>query len=217
MTAYAAADFARDAVVSRETLARFETWRGLLEKWQARINLVGPDTLADFWLRHALDSVQVLDAAPIESRLWADLGSGAGFPGLAAALAAQDRGRGVEIHLIESNQKKAAFLREAVRATGAPAVVRAARIEEIAGETFDVVTARAFAPLTRLFECADSLWKEDTVGVFLKGKEVEAELANAAESWRFRFDLRPSRSAGDGRVARIEGLARHDRDAARAR
>jgi len=239
--------------VSRETVERFELWRVLLEKWSTRINLVGPSALAEFWSRHALDSIQVLDSVPdsgshpsgalepgatggaleasapeamtpegaapetaalagvtSQPQRWADLGSGAGFPGLAVAIAALGVGRSIEVHLIEANQKKAAFLREVVRATGAPAVVRAVRVEEIGrgagGETFDVITARAFAPLTRLAGYAESLWKDDTVGVFLKGREAEVELTEAAKSWRFQSDTRPSRSDPSGRIVRIRGL-----------
>lgn len=224
--------------VSRETVERFELWRALLEKWSTRINLVGPSALADFWSRHALDSIQVLDSVPdsgshpigaltsgatgaapegatlvgvtSQPQRWADLGSGAGFPGLAVAIAALGVGRDIEVHLIESNQKKAAFLREVVRATGAPAVVRAVRAEEIGrgagGETFDVITARAFAPMSRLAGYAECLWKDDTVGVFLKGREAEAELTEAAKSWRFQSDTRPSRSDPFGRIVRIRGL-----------
>ena len=216
MTGFGVDEFIAETGVSRETAVRFDVWRAVLEKWSGRINLVGPKTLNDFWRRHALDSIQVMDAMPVDAVKVADLGSGAGFPGLAIAIAAAGKGLDLDVHLIEANNKKAAFLREAVRACGAPAVVRAERIEDVRGEAFDVVTARALAPLTQLFECAESLWKENTVGVFLKGRDVEVELADAAESWRFQFDLRPSRSDPDGRIVRIEGLARHDTDAEKA-
>ena len=145
---------------------------------------------------------------------WIDIGSGAGFPGLAAALVLDDRRRANEVHLLESNQKKAAFLREAVRATKSGSIVRAQRVEE-AGETvaagrercFDVITARACAPLTRLLGYAHPLWQQDkSVGVFLKGREAEAELTDAAKSWRFRFELKPSRSDPDGRIVVIKRL-----------
>jgi 16S rRNA (guanine527-N7)-methyltransferase len=208
--------FARVAGVSRETAERFEIWRALLVDWNARINLVGGSTLADFWRRHALDSAQIVDLVPdtesprTSPRRWVDLGSGAGFPGLAVALALEGAGRTDEVHLVESNQKKAAFLREAVRATGSRAVVRAMRVEALAAlsapERFDVVVARACAPLTRLLGYASSLWKDDSVGVFLKGREAEAELTLAAKSWRFQFDLQPSRSDPFGRVVLIERL-----------
>ena len=238
--------------VSRETALCFEVWRALLEKWSARINLVGASTREAFWSRHALDSIQVVDVAPkpddtFHVQRWADLGSGAGFPGLAAAIALDGAGRRVEVHLVESNAKKAAFLREAVRVTGAPAVVRAVRIEELAkkprhvkpgsrgadpwaggprpegagagerseaqdamgagaGECFDVITARACAPLTRLLGHAHCLWKETSVGVFLKGREAELELTAASKSWRFQSELQPSRSDPNGWVVLIERL-----------
>jgi 16S rRNA (guanine527-N7)-methyltransferase len=207
--------FARVAGVSRETALRFEAWRALLATWNPRVNLVGKSTLADFWRRHALDSVQLVDVVPntegarAAPRRWVDIGSGAGFPGLAVALALEGAGWGDEVHLVESSAKKAAFLREAVRATGSRAVVHALRVEELAGDLgarFEVVTARACAPLTRLLGYAVSLWKEDTVGVFLKGREAEAELTLAAKSWRFQFDLQPSRSDPFGRVVLITRL-----------
>jgi 16S rRNA (guanine527-N7)-methyltransferase len=207
--------FARVSGVSRETAERFEIWRALLVDWNARINLVGSATLADFWRRHALDCAQIVDLVPdTESaragpRRWVDLGSGAGFPGLAVALALEGAGRTDEVHLVESNQKKAAFLREAIRATGARAVVHAVRVEALAADPdarFDVVAARACAPLTRLLGYASSLWKDDSVGVFLKGREAEVELTLAAKSWRFQFDLQPSRSDPFGRVVLITRL-----------
>jgi 16S rRNA (guanine527-N7)-methyltransferase len=216
--------------VSRETALRFETWRALLEKWSTRINLVGPSTLAEFWTRHALDAIQVVDFVPspegsFHVQRWADLGSGAGFPGLAAAIALEGAGWAVEVHLIEANEKKAAFLREAVRATGAPAVVRAMRIEDLGkpgggvsdsasdtqsdnggGERFDVITARACAPLEELLNYASRLWKPETKAVFLKGRDAELELTAARKSWRFASELQPSRSDERGRVVLIERL-----------
>lgn len=204
-------DFEKALAVSRETGARFEAWRALLQKWNPRINLVGPGTLADFWRRHALDGAQLVDHAPAEARLWADLGSGGGAPGLAVALILQDRGvEGARVMLVESNAKKAAFLRQAVRATGAPAVVAHDRVENLHPERIDVVTARAFAPLTRLLEAAHMLCKTQkspVVGLFLKGRGFEAELTEARKSWRFALEAESSRSDPDGRIARIEGLA----------
>src|SRR5690606_2239184 len=179
----------------------------------------GPSGLDEFWARHALDSVQIVEGVPRSEGegapvRWVDIGSGAGFPGLAVALALEGAGRDDEVHLVESNQKKAAFLREAARATGSRAIVRPQRVEELGrggapggrAERYDVVTARACAPLTRLLGYAHSLWKHDTVGVFLKGREAEAELTAAGKSWRFRSELQPSRSDPDGRVVLIERL-----------
>lgn len=202
--------------VSRESASRFETWRALLEKWGARINLVSAASMAGFWSRHAYDSAQIVDLVPRTEEAgaverWADLGSGAGFPGLAAALVLEDRGRPAEVHLFESDQRKAAFLREAARATGARAVVRAMRVEELsaaggAGERFDVVTARACAPMDRLLGLAAPLWKSSTRGVFLKGRGAEAELTAARKSWRFRAEVTPSRSGPNGRIVLITRL-----------
>ncbi|MGD2134189.1 MAG: 16S rRNA (guanine(527)-N(7))-methyltransferase RsmG [Maricaulaceae bacterium] len=206
--------------VSRETASGFEVWRSLLEKWGARINLVGASTLDDFWRRHAYDSAQVYDLVSLSvrqsdaPRRWADIGSGAGFPGLAVALRMKDAGEAGEVHLIEPSAKRAAFLREAVRATGAPAVVHEVKVEDlpprVTGEGFDVVTARACAPLTRLLGYVQSLWKDNTVGVFLKGREAEAELTAASKSWRFQSELQPSRSDPNGRVVLIKRLEHVD-------
>ncbi len=207
--------FERAAGVSHETALRFEIWRALLEKWSTRINLVSRPTLADFWSRHALDSAQVAGFVPdteknTSPRRWVDVGSGAGFPGLAAALVLEGAGRADEVHLVESDQRKAAFLGEAVRATGSRAKVHACRIETmpagLVGEGFDVVTARACAPLETLLGYVLALWKDETVGVFLKGREAELELTLASKSWRFQSELQPSRSDPSGRVVLIERL-----------
>lgn len=207
--AYGPADFARDLAVSHETRAKFEAWVALLQKWNPRINLVASSTMVEVWRRHILDSAQLVDSIPdrLASPLRIiDLGSGAGFPGLAVALMLPERGRAGRVTLAESNAKKAAFLREAIRATGADAQVRAARIEDMEPQAFDLVTARALAPLTRLLGHAAIFHNENTVGLFLKGQDVELEIAAANESWWFRSDLSPSRSDPNGRIVRIEGL-----------
>lgn len=134
------------APVSRETLARLEKYVDLLLLWQRTTNLIAPSTIPNLWTRHVADSLQLLDLAP-QARTWVDLGSGGGFPAIpiACALAGQ---AGATMHLVESNHKKAAFLREAIRATNAPAQVHAERVEKYTGEpvgSVDVVSARALA------------------------------------------------------------------------
>jgi 16S rRNA (guanine527-N7)-methyltransferase len=170
--------------VSDDARARLDKYAALLTEWQSRINLVAPSTLPQLWTRHIADSLQLLRHAP-DARIWIDLGSGAGLPGIPIACALAQT-PGVEVHLIESVGKKAAFLREAVRLTGAPAVVHAERIENFgesyAGKT-DVVTARALAPLSSLFDQAFPFMANGAIGLFLKGQDVEAELTDSSKRW----------------------------------
>ena len=190
--------------VSRETRARFETLVSLLDRWQAKTNLVAPNTLAQVWTRHVADSAQLVALAPAGCRTWVDIGSGGGFPGLiAAAMLAGS----ATFHLVESNGKKAAFLREAARAMGAPATVHAARVEQVLGTlSADVVSARALAPLGDLVGLAAPLLKTGATGLFPKGREASAELTQAAESWKFTASLHPSLTDEDARIVRVEAF-----------
>jgi 16S rRNA (guanine527-N7)-methyltransferase len=190
--------------VSRETTARLDRFAALLLDWQSRMNLIAASTVPTLWTRHIADSLQLLAIAP-QARKWADLGSGAGFPGvpIACALAAEPA---TEIHLIESNQKKTAFLREAVRITGAPAIVHAERVADFAkifrGE-LDVITARALAPLPELLSIAYPLLKSGAQGLFPKGQDVEAELTQATKCWSIQATLVPSRTDPKSRIVVI--------------
>jgi 16S rRNA (guanine527-N7)-methyltransferase len=186
--------------VSRETERRLERYAALLAEWQARINLVSPKTLRSLWHRHIADSAQLVPLAPC-ARVWADLGSGAGLPGIVIALCLADV-PGVLVHLIESNGKKAAFLRTAVRETGAPARVHDGRVEAVLPGIGPVqaVTARALAPLSELIELAAPKLEQGTIGLFPKGRGVEKELRDARRSWRLEVDLAPSKTEPDGRI-----------------
>ena len=188
------------ADVSRETTDRLARHLDLLRRWQTRINLVGAATLSDPWRRHVLDSAQLAPLIPAGARL-ADLGSGAGFPGLVLAIL-----RGGPVHLIESDARKAAFLHEAVRATEAPAEVHNARAENLELRA-NVVTARACAPLDRLLGLALPLLAPGGICLFLKGARVEEELAVARQRWRMTVRRRRSRSAPEGVVLELGGLA----------
>ena len=190
--------------VSRETLDRLEAHRALLSQWASRINLIGPGELAHYWIRHALDSAQLILHAP-EARAWVDLGSGAGFPGLVVACCLAER-PGAEVVLIEPNQKRAAFLREAIRATAAPARVIAAKAEEAVGDLADcdAVTARALASLARITELAHPILSRGATGLFLKGADAEAELAAARLHWPLEASLAPSLSDPTGRIVRLK-------------
>jgi 16S rRNA (guanine527-N7)-methyltransferase len=195
--------------VSRETEARLDRFVVLLMAWQQRINLIAPSTEPKLWTRHIADSLQLLALAPGALR-WADLGSGGGFPGvvLACALAGVP---GAQVHLVESNMKKAAFLREAVRITDAPAIVHATRIVDFVEkftQPVDVVTARALAPLCDLLPMAYGLLKKRARGLFPKGQDVAAELTEAAKYWNIEASLVPSVTDPKARIVVIESIRR---------
>ena len=179
--------------------------RRMLADANTRMNLVGASTLADFWRRHFLDSAQLLALAP-PARRWADLGSGAGFPGLVLAILLRDA-PGTEVHLVESMAKKCGFLSEVIRELNLPARVHNQRAEDLP-LAVDVVAARACAPLTRLLGFARPSLRRDVRGLFLKGAEVDTELAEARKSWRFTVAVHPSLSDPRGRILEITELAR---------
>jgi 16S rRNA (guanine527-N7)-methyltransferase len=211
MRSYGPQDFARDLGVSRETTERLSTHLRLLRLWAPRINLVGPSELEHYWRRHALDCAQLQRIEPDALR-WIDLGSGAGFPGLIVACMLAET-PGAQVDLVEPNQKRVAFLREAVRETGAPARVLPVKAEDAAtaDAAYDVVTARAFAPLPRIIASAKPILDRGARGLFLKGAEFRIELAAAVqEGWRFKVEEFASMSDPAGRVLRIEGVARVD-------
>ena len=193
--------------VSRETLRRLDRFVATLLDWQRRMNLVASSTESVLWTRHVADSLQLIALAP-KARIWADLGSGGGFPGLAIACALADT-PGAHVHLVESSAKKAVFLREAVRATGVPATVHAARIEDFvknAPDPIDVVTARALAPLPKLLALAYPLLKRGTLGLFPKGQDVAGELTEAAKCWKIQASLSPSRTDPKAQIVIVRGL-----------
>jgi len=193
--------------VSRETASRLDRFIELLLAWQHHTNLIAASTEATIWTRHIADSLQLLPLAP-KAKIWADLGSGAGFPGLvmACALAGEP---GVQMHLVESNRKKAAFLGEAIRATQAPAMVHPVRIEDFvenAPERLEVVTARALAPLPQLLPMVYPLLKSGALGLFPKGQDVGSELTEAAKYWNIRCTLAPSVTDPKGQIVIVRDL-----------
>jgi 16S rRNA (guanine527-N7)-methyltransferase len=225
-----ATDFAAAFPVSRETLARLATYEGLLRRWQTAVNLVAPSTLDAIWHRHFADSAQLVALAP-SARAWVDLGSGAGFPGLIVAIllagdpsppdGALSELRSKEVGpprltLIESNARKCAFLREVVRETqiaGSLSVdILSTRIETATTQGSlqppDVVSARAVAPLDKLFALAAPLFASSTVGLFLKGRDAAAELQAAEKLWNFQSELVPSRTERDARIVVVRKLER---------
>ncbi len=198
--------FRRATAVSRETLARFDAYVALLERWQRRVNLVSAASLADVWRRHMLDSAQLRPHVPPSCRRLVDLGSGAGFPGLVLAILGV---AGVE--LIESGSRKCAFLAEAARATGAAVTIRHARIESLPEAPADVVTARALAPLPKLLDYTERFIGPGTQCLFLKGADVEKELTETTKYWKLRFTRIPSQSDPTGIILQIDAFARESR------
>lgn len=195
--------------VSRETLARLDKFVELLLTWQPKLNLIAPSTLPRIWTRHVADSLQLLPLAP-DARVWIDLGAGAGFPGLAVACALSDH-PGRVVHLVESDSRKAAFLREVIRTLRLPAQVHAERIETLAKKwpsRTDVVTARALAPLPRLLEYAAPFLERGAQGLFPKGQDVEAELTEAAKCWHMVVELLPSVTSPSSRIVRVRHAER---------
>ncbi len=193
--------------VSRETLDRLDRFVAVLLTWQRRINLIALSTEPEIWTRHIADSLQLLALAP-QAQCWVDLGSGGGFPGLVIACALAERA-GAQVHLVEANAKKAAFLREAARVTGAPALVHGERIEAFLRKppaAAEVVTARALAPLAELLDYAFPLLKSGARGLFPKGQDVESELTEAAKYWKIQASLALSRTDPKARIVVLRGL-----------
>ena len=193
--------------VSRETLRRLEAYAALLRRWQRAINLVAENTLADLWRRHLLDSAQLLRLLPPLPCRIADLGSGAGFPGLILAILG-----GGEVHLIEADSRKSAFLREALRITHTPAMLHEERIEHVVGLQVDVVTARGLAPLGPLIACALPLLKSQGICVFPRGRGLEEELTQAVKEWKMRVERFPSDTEPDGWIVRLSEISRKQAD-----
>jgi len=205
-----AAAFIRAFNVSRETIDKLEIYESKLRQWQRSINLVAPATLDDLWHRHFADSAQLAELMPAQFNGFVDLGSGAGFPGLVLAILLADADRIAQATLIESDQRKAAFLREVARSVDNPARVLSTRIESNATVhatgAVDIVTARALAPMRRLLALAAPYCRESTVCVFPKGRSVSDEIVVARAEWRFEVELVDSRTGTDGRIAVIRNL-----------
>jgi 16S rRNA (guanine527-N7)-methyltransferase len=204
---FGAEDFAQATGATAEQVAALGHFSARLADANLRMNLVGPSAIAEFWRRHAFDSAQLLQVEP-QARVWADLGAGAGLPGVVLAILLKGA-PGARVHLVESMAKRCAFLREVIAACELPAEVHHLRAEDWRPpKDLQVVTARACAPLPRLLDFAWPAFKVRARGVFLKGRDVEQELTEARRRWRFEADLIPSLSDPSGRIVRIERLAR---------
>jgi 16S rRNA (guanine527-N7)-methyltransferase len=181
--------------------AKLREFATLLLRWNATLNLIAARDVDTLWDRHIADSLQLAPLMPKDIHRAIDLGTGGGFPGLVLAIAT-----GVPFDLIESDQRKASFLRTAILETGAPATVHCCRIEDAPVPPAPLVTARALAPLPRLLPLAARLLTDDGTCLFLKGAKAEDELTAVATDWSMAVDRVPSQTGQDGVVLRITAL-----------
>jgi 16S rRNA (guanine527-N7)-methyltransferase len=199
--------FAMRSRVSRETLERLELYAAMLAEWNARQNLVSDASLAQLWQRHFWDSAQLIRFIPEAASSLVDLGSGAGFPGI--VLAELKRGDpSFKVVLYESTAKKCRFLAAVAARLALNVDIRQSRLEEARSEPFDVITARACAPLDKLLSYAQRFWGSRTVAVFLKGQNVAAELTQSHKSWKMKLERHPSQSDASGVILEIHELRR---------
>lgn len=199
-----AASFQATTGASDRAMEDLRRFREMLTDWNEKMNLVGPASLPNFWNRHAWDSAQLLTYAP-DARIWADLGAGAGLPGVVLAILLKDT-EGGQIHLVESMAKRCRFLTEVVSELDLPAQIHNARAEDLSLKV-DIVTARACAPLDRLLGYARPYFKRGATALFLKGQDVVSELTHASKYWKFNSDLKPSLSDPRGFVLQVKGLS----------
>jgi 16S rRNA (guanine527-N7)-methyltransferase len=200
-----AASFQKASGATSEQMAALEAYRDLLAEWNEVMNLIGPATLPDFWSRHAWDSAQLLRLQPDALR-WADLGTGAGLPGVVLAILGKGR-PGFHVELVESMAKRCRFLGEVVHKLELPATIRHGRAEDLKLKV-DVATARACAPLFKLLGYAWPYLRSGATGLFLKGQDVASELEEATRYWEFEAEIVPSLSDPRGRIVSVRRLTR---------
>ena len=200
--------FAAQFNVSRETLALLEQYETLLEKWNPKINLVSKATLSDIWHRHFADSAQLWDLIPEKQKSWLDFGSGAGFPALVIAVLAKEKQPDLEVHLVESDHRKCAFLLTVIRALALKATVSSVRIEALPPKEVDIISARALAPLESLLEMSFPHAHKSTVLLFPKGNNYETELTAAQKHWHIDVETVPSITDSGSVILRIKDFRR---------
>ncbi|SEM50051.1 16S rRNA m(7)G-527 methyltransferase [Gemmobacter aquatilis] len=192
--------------VSRETLAKLEIYVEMLRKWNVAINLVAKSTLEDLWQRHIVDSAQLAEHFGDVTGTWLDLGSGGGLPGLVLAIIAQGQGRDLHFHLVESDLRKATFLRQVAQRLELPVTVSAVRIESLAPQNADVISARALAPLKVLCSHAARHMAADGFAIFPKGSHAAAEIDEARAIWDFTVETYPSLTNADAEVIKVKNI-----------
>lgn len=194
--------------VSRETLERLTIYETLLKKWNPAINLVSKSSLAEMSTRHFSDSAQLFKLMPHDSKVWMDIGSGGGFPGLVCAIIAAELSPKTEFHLVESDVRKATFLRSVAREVNVSVSVHSERIEKMTPAYADVLSARALAPLDKLLEFSKPHLSKDGIALFPKGENYKLELDHARENWNFECEEHESTTDPKSVVLGIRNIER---------
>lgn len=194
--------------VSRETFDRLSVYEALLKKWNPAINLVSKSSISDLRSRHFVDSSQIFSLMPQNAKRWVDIGSGGGFPGLVCAIISAEKSPETQFHLVESDLRKATFLRNVARETGVSVHVHSERIEKLQSLTADVLSARALASLDKLLEFSVGHLSKDGVALFPKGENYKSELSAAHEKWSFRCEEYPSTTGSNSVVLKIGNIER---------
>lgn len=192
--------------VSRETSEKLDSYVALIQKWNKAINLISRSSEADIWQRHIADSAQLAQHLPSGPRLWLDLGSGAGLPGIVLAIIATEVAPSLRFELVEVDQRKATFLRQVSHELGLNVTVLTERIEALAPRSADVVSARALASLSDLCNFAERHLDADGIAVFLKGAGAEAEIEVAQKKWSFNLESFPSKTSADALVLKLKKI-----------
>lgn len=191
--------------VSRETLERLQAYEALIRKWNPRINLVSRNSLDEFWARHIEDSLQIFHLVEAKGH-WVDMGSGGGLPGIVIAVCAMEA-PDLRVTMIESDQRKSAFLRAALRETGAEATVINKRIEQTEPQSADVLSARALADLSQLLVYSDLHMKPGGTALFPKGAQWKKEVDAAKQRWKFDLEAIKSKTESEAAIIKITGVS----------
>ncbi len=200
--------FEKNFDVSRETIERLGEYEALLKKWNTKINLVSRNTVNDIWQRHFSDSAQLFPHIDNLYSNWLDFGSGAGFPGLVVATIAKEKAPNIEFVLVESDQRKAAFLHTVSNTLGLKVKVISERVEALNPQHADIISARAVAPLGQLLELARPHAHKSTILLFPKGINYELELTAAQKHWHIEVEIIPSMTDSSSVILRIEDFKR---------
>ncbi len=192
--------------VSRETLQALELYQDLLRKWNQKINLVSPNTIEDSWNRHFRDSLRLFELVPSPPQRWCDLGSGAGFPGMVAAIAAKHAGWPTKFVLLESDQRKCTFLRTVSRETATPVTILAERIEDAPQQAADIVSARALAPLPRLLPWVMRHISGTGTALLPKGRTYQQELQEVRDNYAFSLEIEASEVDSESVILKLESI-----------